>query len=1074
MANFHDKIVLNKYLLSLFGIDAIGSKIVSKDGLEVFKELKLSSSEGYTEEGNTKFLEHLKAHLYLTDNITEAMMQQYDENIVRYTHEISEGRDELIVWKYFQYLSLLFTEIYLDKFFSNKKQLQHDVNQFVKRFNAKEIEKSQGKKLPKGESVYQVSAFQESDLNKLALWNATGSGKTLLMHVNIKQYLHYAQKHSKGHESKILLITPSEPLSRQHLLDFRQSGIPANIFTKNQSGMFTGKEVEIIEVSKLSEESKDKTVAVDSFETHNLVIVDEGHGGMSGDQWKRFRDQLSKTGFAFEYSATFGQAISAAAKGKKEELTQEYAKSILFDYSYKYFYEDGYGKDYRILNLKEDNVDFKNKYLTANLLSFYQQLLIFKNKPELAAQYRLFKPLWVFVGSSVNAVRTENKKETSDVLDIVHYLSDFLKNKDEYIKIIELILSNKAGLLDSKGYSIFEGSFAYLEELELNPEQIFEGINREVFHNHNIGANLYLDNLKGASGELGLRVGDTDKYFGVINVGDEKKLHDLAMNNGILGTDKDFSESLFNQINQTKPKQEITLLIGSKKFTEGWSSWRVSSMGLMNIGKSEGSQIIQLFGRGVRLQGYEFSLKRSLGLDDYQRPENLKQVCKHLRPLETLQIFGVKANYMERFKELLEEEGLPTNAGDWVTITIPTLNKFDISASGLKLIQVKESENFKRKEIVPVYLNMDIFRSKQVEVDWYPKIDSLESTKSNKVETSKQVCYLEAQHLALIDWTKIYFEIQNFKASKVFPNLEIELAELKSIIQSNAWYRVFIPKYKMDFSTLKNLSIWQELTTVLLKKYIEQYYLYFKNKFNADNIETRKLLPTDDNLILQYDIRLNKNEDVDDLEKKFTKLKTDLSDITFRSLQIANQVEAFDHLMHLYKPLIYLGKGYESNLQVFPVALNDAEHQFMKDFEVQVNLIKEKKGLEEVFLLRNQSKKGIGFFAEGNNFYPDFILWIVKDKKQYLTFVDPKGIRNSKGITDPKIQFYKYLNDKVQPQVAGEHLILNSFIISNTKWLEVNWKESLTISDFNEQHVFFQEDQKSDYIALILNQIFYL
>ena len=52
-------------------------------------------------------------------------------------------------------------------------------------------------------------------------------------------------------------------------------------------------------------------------------------------------------------------------------------------------------------------------------------------------------------------------------------------------------------------------------------------------------------------------------------------------------------------------------LIGSKKFTEGWSSWRVCTLGLMNIGKKEGSQIIQLFGRGVRLKGYNFSLKRS-------------------------------------------------------------------------------------------------------------------------------------------------------------------------------------------------------------------------------------------------------------------------------------------------------------------------------------------------------------------------------------------------------------------------------------------------------------------------------
>ncbi len=1071
MANFHDKIVLNKYLLSLFGIDAIGSKIISKDGLEVFKELKYSSSEGYTEEGNTRFLEQLKAHLYLTEHVTEMMLQQYDENIVRYTHEISNGRDELIVWKYFQYLSLLFTEIYLDKFFSNKLLLQNELNHFVKLYNAKQIELLGGKKPKKGESIFQVTPFKESDLNKLAFWNATGSGKTLLMHVNIKQYLYYAQKHTKGHESKILLITPNEPLSHQHLLDFHLSGIPANIFTKNQSGMFSGKEVEIIEVSKLSGESKDKTVAVDSFETHNLVLVDEGHGGMSGDQWKKFRDQLSKTGFAFEYSATFGQAISAAAKGKKEELTQEYSKSILFDYSYKYFYEDGYGKDYRILNLKEDNVDFKNKYLTANLLSFYQQLLIFKNKPELATQFRLFKPLWVFVGSSVNAVRTENKKETSDVLDIVHFISDFLKNKDDYTKNIGLILNNKAGLLDAKGYSIFEGSFAYLTELELTPDEIFEGINREVFHNNNIGANLYLDNLKGANGELGLRVGDTDKYFGVINVGDEKKLHDLAMANGILGTEKDFSESLFAQINNAKPKQEVNILIGSKKFTEGWSSWRVSSMGLMNIGKSEGSQIIQLFGRGVRLQGYEFSLKRSLGLDDYQRPENLKQVRAHLRPLETLQIFGVKANYMERFKELLEEEGLPTNAGDWITITIPTQNKLDIAASDLKLIQVKESENFKRKEIISLELNTDVFRNKQVEVDWYPKIDTLESSKSNKAETSKDICYLNQTHLSLVDWTRVYFEIQNFKASKGFPNLEIELNHVKQIVSSNLWYRIFIPRDKMEFGTLKNISVWQELTIVLLKKYVEQYYLYFKNRFNAEHIETRKLSSTDDNLILQYDIRLNKNEDVDDIEKKFVKLKTDLTESSFKTLQIANQIEAFDHLMHLYKPLVYLGKGYESKVQVFPVALNDAENQFMKDIEVQIDMIKESKGIEEVFLLRNQSKKGIGFFADGNNFYPDFILWIKKGKKQYLTFIDPKGIRNSKGINDPKIQFYKYLNEKVQPQVAGENLILNSFIISNTKWLEVNWKNQLSISDFNDNHVYFQEEQRSEYIEEMLDCI---
>jgi hypothetical protein len=163
---------------------------------------------------------------------------------------------------------------------------------------------------------------------------------------------------------------------------------------------------------------------------------------------------------------------------------------------------------------------------------------------------------------------------------------------------------------------------------------------------------------------------------------------------------------------------------------------------------------------------------------------------------------------------------------------------------------------------------------------------------------------------------------------------------------------VFIPQDKMALTSFKNVQVWQELVTVLLKKYIEQYYLFFKNKFNADHIETRKLLPSDDNLILQYDIRLNKNEEVEEIEKKFVKLKTEFGDAAFKSIQIANQVEAFDHLMHLYKPLIYVGKGYEQKVQVFPVALNDSENQFMKDFESKIERIEHSKNIDEIFLLQ--------------------------------------------------------------------------------------------------------------------------
>jgi hypothetical protein len=62
------------------------------------------------------------------------------------------------------------------------------------------------------------------------------------------------------------------------------------------------------------------------------------------------------------------------------------------------------------------------------------------------------------------------------------------------------------------------------------------------------------------------------------------------------------------------------LQIGSKKFIEGWDCWRVSAMGLMHVGRAEGTQIIQFFGRGVRLKGYVWSLKRSGHANPPYRP----------------------------------------------------------------------------------------------------------------------------------------------------------------------------------------------------------------------------------------------------------------------------------------------------------------------------------------------------------------------------------------------------------------------------------------------------------------------
>jgi len=131
-------------------------------------------------------------------------------------------------------------------------------------------------------------------------------------------------------------------------------------------------------------------------------------------------------------------------------------------------------------------------------------------------------------------------------------------------------------------------------------------------------------------------------------------------------------------------------------------------MGLINFAKGEGSQAIQLFGRGVRLKGYNGCLKRSRSLDKGVN------VPKHIELLETLTIFGIKAQYMEDFKKYLELEELPTNENVLQTskgieeyeksVFKDTLIAFDFR-SHLYAPLISQKENGLKIQISPVSLN---------------------------------------------------------------------------------------------------------------------------------------------------------------------------------------------------------------------------------------------------------------------------------------------------------------------------------------------------------------------------------
>ena len=385
--------------------------------------------EGFGPDGHSPICEFLMSRAEPNSAI-EAGLPTYDANIKVHLSAINSKRTQPIVLRYFQYLALFYAEIFLDWKFNRPAEFLHQLNDFVQRRNDA---KAPGDVLD--------TRFEAEDLEKLAFWMATGAGKTLIMHINYHQYLHYC-KEALDH---IVLITPNEGLSEQHLRELANSDIRRERFNVEGNRLARAHNtMQVIEITKLVEEKAGGgvSVPVEAFEGNNLIFVDEGHKGSGGKAWRAYREALAETGFTFEYSATFGQALAAA---NNADLVEEYGKAIAFDYSYRYFYNDGYGKDFRIINVLHDEETQTETLLLGNLLSFYEQRRYFTQNSDAVRAYGLDSPLWAFVGSKVNAVYTENRQKRSDILNVLRFLHRFLKNEGDWtIRTIEQILTGNS------------------------------------------------------------------------------------------------------------------------------------------------------------------------------------------------------------------------------------------------------------------------------------------------------------------------------------------------------------------------------------------------------------------------------------------------------------------------------------------------------------------------------------------------------------------------------------------------------------------------------------------------------
>jgi len=171
--------------------------------------------------------------------------------------------------------------------------------------------------------------------------------------------------------------------------------------------------------------------------------------------------------------------------------------------------------------------------------------------------------------------------------------------------------------------------------------------------------------------------------------------------------------------------------------------------------------------------------------------------------------------------------------------------------------------------------------------------------------------------------------------------------------------------------------------------------------------------------------------------------------------------------MQLLKPLLHVKD--KCPISVTPVPLNESEFDFVRDLYAFIGTAEGKQLLDgtELFLLRNKARGGgIGFFEAGA-FYPDFILWMLRDGRQHVVFVEPHGLKHEErdGL---KIKFYETIKGIEQRVNEGraDHITLDSFIASPTLMSQLQWGTGWqTLDDFGTQHVLMMKDEPGGYMG---------
>lgn len=843
------------------------------------------------------------------------------------------------------------------------------------------------------------------DRNMLAYWMATGSGKTLLMHLNILQYIahlgggNFANGLRAFDELQIILTTPGVNLIEQHRREVMPLVDALNRLCANRI------KLTIESTGSLLNAERGFFRLTPSTRMFRLVLVDEGHiglasGGTTAGAFKTLRHELADypNAFLFEYSATY--------HGVAEKYVSEYEEQIVFDYNYYRFYKDGYGKDYSIQTIGADSVaadadaweNFAQAFATlADKLTVHHEL---RTTPAAGLPFEAQfadKPLIAFMGNTVE----DSKKEGSGTADEVSDIRKLL---------------------------------AYLAKLPERERTRFA----PVFNGNTTGL-LTLTRCPAVTDEIWLSWGD-GVYWGIVNVGNGDKFFndsedhpDLKDSHGaplVQLRKRPIVERTYHFAEIDNSASQINVLIGSRKFAEGWNCYRVSVIGLINLGTGKGNKIIQIFGRGVRLKGLKSDGKRQ-NRDHHEDYESLVRVDippNRLRRLETLNVFSLKATYLTRFLDAMKDE-IPQFV---VERTVPVTTRpvalgpgkatEDFAAYQDKLRVFKVGRNSDEPRLVVTRLASghwrwgegagDVLAWNDLHLDYRRDADSPEHDvkqdlfdwlKSKKrAGATFAPAGLFGPEVALAETLTRSLAVRNMQLLWEDGGKQ-RLANALDVLQVVGGLLYHYPFAHISLTARETLAT-KAVADAVAQLHHKLIYDLNKRRYRFDEPLVQAKVGAPGDFIAGYSIKFGFQT-----EAEKTTFETNYpSSALPPQLELKLEEPHHPYQPHIYKPLLRDGTDagvQELNfkeLSISPDALNPGERKFVDDLHAYLQDPTRHGWAAKYgfYLMRNvESLRSVGVYldTEARAYFPDFVLWVVGRKETTVLLIDPKG---QSGILD--------------------------------------------------------------------------